>query len=209
MFASLIYAYGVFWLAVISPGPDFAVTVQTSVQLGRRAGYFCALGVALANAFHLSYITLGLGSLILHSPVAYRAIQVVAALYLIYLGVSAIRAKPTPETALEAGLDLSAPKASSRQNPFVRGFLINLANPKAIIFWMSYLSLVFSDPVPGLLRFGFMGLLVLSVFVWFSVVAYLLSQRVVRRSFLQKERIFNVAMGVLLAGLGLKVLMQI
>ena len=95
-------------LAVISPGPDFAMVTRNSLTLSRRAGVLTALGIGLGVLVHLTYTLLGVGLLIEQSLWLFNAIKLVGAAYLIYLGVTMLRAKPGVAPA-----DGAAPPASS------------------------------------------------------------------------------------------------
>lgn len=206
MFVSLIYAYGVFWLAAISPGPDFAVTVKNSVLHGRKAGLLCALGVALANGFHILYISAGVGALLSNYPEVYKGLQIAAAFYLAYLGLSAIRSSLKNKTSADQITKNESQKPVSTLMPFREGLFVNLVNPKAIIFWISYFSLVINQNLPKYVHVLFTSLLVVSLLFWFSIVALSLSEEKVRLAFLKRENAFNILMGSLLILLGLKVL---
>ena len=82
-------------LAVISPGPDFAMVTRNSLMLSRRAGMLTALGIGLGVLVHVTYTLVGVGLLIQQSLWLFNAIKLVGAVYLIYLGVKMLRAKPS------------------------------------------------------------------------------------------------------------------
>ena len=81
-------------LAVASPGPDFAVVVRESVTHGRRAGTWTAMGVGTAIFLHVGYSLLGIGLIVSQSIVLFNALKWLAAAYLLYIGIKALRAKP-------------------------------------------------------------------------------------------------------------------
>ena len=87
-------------LAVASPGPDFAVVVRESVTHGRRAGMFTAFGVGTAIFVHVGYSLLGIGIIVSQSIVLFNALKWLAAAYLLYIGIKALRAKPADPAAL-------------------------------------------------------------------------------------------------------------
>ena len=89
-------------LAVASPGPDFAVVVRESVTHGRRAGMFTAFGVGTAIFVHVGYSLLGIGIIVSQSIVLFNALKWLAAAYLLYIGIKALRAKPADPAALAA-----------------------------------------------------------------------------------------------------------
>lgn len=106
-------------LAVISPGPDFAMVTRNSLTLSRRAGVLTALGIGLGVLVHLTYTLLGVGLLIEQSLWLFNAIKLVGAAYLIYLGVTMLRTKPGVAPA-----DGAAPPASD-WSALRTGFLTN------------------------------------------------------------------------------------
>ncbi len=201
MLLTLIPAYGLFLLAVMSPGPDFIMTVQNSVRHGVRAGVATALGIALANLIHITYVHIGIGALIAHSLLAFSILKLCAAAYLIYLGSKAIRSKPAAPQAAEAS---QAPTPAPR-SALLQGFITNALNPKAAIFWLSYLTIVVDPVMPAPVLWGFVTLLLVSAFAWFSLVAYFLSRQKIRQQFLRCGHWFDRAMGAVLIALGIKV----
>lgn len=202
MLLTLISAYGLFLLAVMSPGPDFVMTVQNSVRHGARAGVATALGIALANLIHIAYVHVGIGALIAHSLLAFSILKLAAAAYLIYLGAKALRSR-----AGATDINLATPGATTTSfaAAFGQGFITNALNPKAAIFWLSYLTIVIDPAMPGALLGGFIALLLVSAFVWFSLVAYFLTRQPIRQQFIRCGHWFDRVMGALLVGLGIKV----
>jgi RhtB (resistance to homoserine/threonine) family protein len=201
MFLTLVSAYVVFLLALMSPGPDFAVIVRNGVKYGSRAGMFTALGIALGNLFYTVLINIGIGALIAHSVVAFNVLKVFAAGYLIYIGVRAVRSQPYKVNDVGgAALDRLGDKAA-----FMQGLITNALNPKAAMFWLSYFSLVVDPKMPASVLWCFVAVLITSAFVWFSTVAWCLSREKVRRQFLRMGHWFDRVMGATLIALGVKV----
>lgn len=202
MFLTLIPAYGLFLLAVMSPGPDFIMTVQNSVRHGARAGMATAFGIALANLIHIAYVHIGIGALIAHSLLAFSILKLLAAAYLIYLGAKALCSRAG---AADISLGDGKAQAASLPSAFGQGFITNALNPKAAIFWLSYLTIVVDPAMPTATLWGFIALLLVSAFVWFSLVAYFLTRQRIRQQFIRCGHWFDRAMGALLVGLGIKV----
>src|SRR3990167_718389 len=109
-------------LAVASPGPDFAIVVRESVAHGRRAGIFSAIGVGCGIFIHVAYSLLGIGLIGSQSIVLFNALRWLAALYLLYIGIRALRPKPgrPDEAELSLGAGVRSPRAA-----FVAGFVTN------------------------------------------------------------------------------------
>lgn len=199
MLFTLLSAYAVFLVAVMSPGPDFAITVQSSVRYGRRAGVLTALGITCGNFVQIALVNVGLGALLARSVMAFTVLKFVAAAYLAYIGFKALRSKP-------ANPDSAAPvEGVPDTQAFRRGFIANIANPKATLFWLSFFTLVVTPGMPPPVLWGFVGLLAVSVFAWFSLVSFIMSQPAVRRKFLRLGHWFDRATGAVLIALGLRV----
>lgn len=205
MLAPLVHAYGVFLLALVSPGPDFAVTVKNSLTRGRRAGLLCAAGVTLANSLHILVANLGVGAVIASFPHVYTALVWAAAVYLGYLGLRLLLSK---RTAPPSGPLQEPPyrgKESALRSPLLEGFLVNVLNAKAILFWVSFFALVLREALPALVRAGFIAAMILTLLGWFSFVAQALSRPRARRFFFEHELGFNRIMGLVLIALAIRV----
>lgn len=89
-------------LAVVSPGPDFAVAVRQAVQHGRQAGLISAVGFGLGMLVHVVYTLIGLAALLRTVPAAMRAAQLVGAAYLAWLAIHFMRSAPPAGDPLDA-----------------------------------------------------------------------------------------------------------
>ncbi|MEU2790817.1 LysE family translocator [Streptomyces sp. NPDC007100] len=149
MFSSLLGFTAVAVLLTVSPGPDFAVVLRTSLNSGRRAALCSALGIA-AGCFVWGLAgAVGLTAMLSASQAAYDALRVAGALYLMWLGFRALRG--ARRRSPEAGRDASGPAAAGaaahgpeadRQSPlraFRTGLLTNVLNPKVGVVYMSLL----------------------------------------------------------------------
>ncbi len=190
-------------LAVASPGPDFAVVVRESVANGRRAGTWTALGVGCAIFLHVTYSLLGIGLIVSQSIVLFSALKWLAAAYLVYIGIKALRAQPAAAGG-EQEL-LIEPVQRSARGAFVSGFVTNGLNPKATLFFLSLFTVVINPHTPLWVQAGYGVYLAAATAMWFCMVAWLFSQERVRAGFSRMGHWFDRAMGVVLIGLGVKV----
>ncbi len=188
-------------LAVASPGPDFAIVVRESVAHGRRAGTWTALGVGAGIFVHVAYSLLGIGLIVSQSIVLFNALKWLAAAYLFYIGIKALRAKPAAEGALEVAVDDTVRSARSA---FVTGFVTNGLNPKATLFFLSLFTVVINPHTPLSVQAGYGVYLAFATAIWFCLVALLFSQRRVRAGFARMGHWFDRLMGVVLVALGFK-----
>jgi threonine efflux protein len=157
-------------MALISPGPDFTVVTRLSIVAGRRSGLFAAAGVATAISLYVLVCALGLSLVIAALPGLSRALAVVGSAYLAWLGIQCLRSK--------GQLPQAAPPVHGGK-AFVTGFLTNLLNPKAMLYFGSVLSQVLT-PGQSLSHTAILWLLLVTEsFLWFALVASLFStQRV-------------------------------
>jgi len=190
-------------LAVISPGPDFVITVRNSLCYSRRAGIFTSLGISTALCIHLFYCAAGIGYIISTSFVLFSILKVLGAGYLIYLGVSSFMAKGSRIDLAEerTGTDLTRLKA------FRMGFLTNVLNPKATLFLLSLFTLVIGNFTPVYIILTISAIIILTAFIWFTIVSIFLAQQNVRRVFLKYERAINRTLGGFLVFLGVKIIL--
>lgn len=198
----LIIITSVHLLAAASPGPDFVLVSQQTLSNGKRAGLLCSLGIALGLSVHILYSAFGLAAVIANSASAIWVIKLLGGSYLIYLGVSGLRARArNTETVVTDGVD-----DQSDLKTIGLGFLCNALNPKAPIYFISLFTIVLSENTPAqhLLIYG-LWMMVLQ-FAWFSFLTILLSRPMVMDRFQALGHwIDRVAGGAMLL-LGIKVL---
>ncbi|HYS13249.1 MAG TPA: LysE family translocator [Burkholderiaceae bacterium] len=120
------------FILAVTPGPGVFYIVTRSVMQGRRHGFASVLGVALGNLGNAVGASIGLAALFAISTVAFTAVKYAGALYLIYLGIQALRAPP-------AQIAASKPAPAPLSSIFRDGFVVALLNPKTAIFFAAFL----------------------------------------------------------------------
>lgn len=121
-------------LVALAPGPDNLMVLSLGMSRGRRAGVAFGLGCALGCLDHTLLAALGVSALIAASPAAFIALKVAGGLYLVWIGVQAIR-HARPVGAPAAGP--ASPETPARL--FARGLVANAINPKVILFFLAFL----------------------------------------------------------------------
>jgi threonine/homoserine/homoserine lactone efflux protein len=158
-------------LVVVSPGPaTFLLLKNTPVQ-GRRAGLLNTAGIVAAVLSHAALSLLGVSALILASPTGFTILKLLAAAYLCYLGIVALR-ETWRGSDFSARLDMRAGhKSVSAVGAFAEGWFTNILNPKPSMFYLSVFP-QFLDPSGNLLLQGLAlaGLHAGISAAWFSVV---------------------------------------
>lgn len=185
-------------LAVISPGPDFAMVSRNSLLLSRRAGVLTALGIGLGVWVHVAYTLLGVGLVIQQSLRLYAALKILGALYLVYLGVKMLRSRGESAPAS----DDSSPLAISDAAALRTGFLTNALNPKCTVFVVSLFLQVVQPATPLAQRIAYGAFVSATHVLWFALVALLFSQGSIRAGLLRWRTWIDRAFGALLVGFG-------
>lgn len=185
------------FLAVASPGPAFLVCVRASLQGGRHEGVLTGLGLAVMAGLWTLAALLGLDTLFTLFPVAYKVLKIAGALLVLFIAVQTWRGATT---AIE-----TTPSVSSRR-AFLQGFLMNLGNPKSILFAAGVLLVIFP---PGL-SWAEMSLITTNQIILeaavYAVLATLMSRDTVRTRYLALKPSLTRAMALVLGGLGLRLL---
>ncbi len=204
MLEAFLIVTTVHMLGLISPGPDFAMIVRNSLVYSRRTGMFTALGIALGIGVHVAYSILGIGLIVSKSIVLFSLLKTLGALYLLYLAYHMLKSKPatTEELAVFTKPDIAPLKALKI------GFLTNIFNPKATLFFFAMFSQVI-DPATGLfLKLGFGVEMIILTFLWFAFVANVLTISAIKQQYQRFTHIIDRTMGGVLAFLGIKILLS-
>lgn len=190
-------------LALMSPGPDFAVVSRQTLAHGRAAGVTSAAGIAVGIALHLSYALFGLGFLLLQWPWLSDVLRYAGAAFLIWMGVNALRSQPMPQAAGSSEHGRAAGRAD-----FAAGLLTNLLNPKATMYFVAVCSALTTTAASLATKLALGAWILASTFGWFALVACTLGHPSVRTRLLQKAHWIDRVMGALLLGLGLWMLLR-
>lgn len=193
----------VHFLAVASPGPDFAIIVKQSITRGRQHALMTSVGIGCGILLHVTYSLIGIGLLIANSPSLFNALTYVAAAYLFYIGVQGLRAKASIGAQAESNRN-GAPQSLGKA--FLTGFLVNGLNVKATLFFVSLFSLVISTSTPIVVQSIYGIYMAVATAAWFSFLSYILTVERVRATLLAKGYIFDRVMGVVLITLAISIL---
>jgi RhtB (resistance to homoserine/threonine) family protein len=188
-------------LAVMAPGPDFAIVVRQSLHHGRRAGILTAIGIGSAITLHVTYSMLGISLLVRSSAVAFDVLKFGGAAYLFWIGVKSLRA-PRPGAA-EAG---TAPARITGRSAWAAGFATNALNPKATLFFIAAFAVLVSPHTPRLIRAGYGAWISLTTMAWFTFVALVFDHERIRGPFLRHRHWIDRALGAIFIAFSLSLL---
>lgn len=137
MFDYTLAHWGAFLIAAVllnlSPGPDIAFILAQTARNGQRSGFAAMFGIWSGTFFHVLLAAIGLSALLATSATAFTIVKWIGAVYLIWLGVQAIRsdgASYSPNTEV---------KRLSNIKIFQQGALVATLNPKVAIFFLAFL----------------------------------------------------------------------
>ena len=186
-------------LAVVSPGPDFAVVLRQSLGYGRRVAIWTSVGIGTAILLHVTYSLLGIGLLIRKSAEWFYWLKIAGAVYIGWLGVQALRARRGDAGATPAHeRDLPTGQAA-----FLTGFLTNALNPKATLFFIALFATVISNQTPRSIQAGYGLWMSVTTIGWFCLVSVLFTRDNVRRTFAKHGHWVSRLLGVVLIGFAL------
>jgi homoserine/homoserine lactone efflux protein len=132
------------WVISLSPGAGAIASMSSGLQFGFLWGYWNVIGLQIALAAQIFIVAAGVGAVLTTSALAFNLIKWFGVAYLIYLAIKQWQQKPTEiKTAQEAGHQVHP------LSMILKGFLVNISNPKAIVFMLAVLP-QFLDPTKAL-----------------------------------------------------------
>ncbi len=127
----------------ITPGADTLLVIKNALRNGRNAGWATMLGILSGTLVHAVLSAIGLSIILMQSALAFQAVKILGAGYLVWLGVQAIRTSRDPVG------DVMSRSGTSFRSSFREGLVTNVLNPKVAIFYLAFLPQFISpgDPV--------------------------------------------------------------
>ena len=122
----MIYAALAHLFAVMSPGPDTAIIIREVSLNKRRGGLFCAFGIGVGILIHCYLAIFGISTLLVSNNIAGDLISMFGSFYLIFIGISSFKSESQ-----------TSKKSKLMSSSFINGFITNIFNIKAFIFFIS------------------------------------------------------------------------
>lgn len=182
--------------ALVSPGPALLLALRTTLRAGTRAGIATGAGLGLMAAAWTGVALLGLDAVLAAFPFAYVAMKILGAGYLLYLAWGMWRDARTP---VQGG---TVPGGQA----FLNGLLVNIGNPKAVLFASAVLIVIFPpglSPTEKMLVVANHFVVELAAYVIFALV---LSTRPAREGYLALKPLFDRLAAGVLGLLGLRLI---
>jgi len=199
-FVALLGLALVHLLAVASPGPSTVLVIQTAAVAGRRGGLLAALAMMVGALLWATAALYGLQALFARFDWLYLAFRTGGAVYLVYLAIMLWRhaRDPLPEIATGASVHLSGWRV------FLRALLLQLSNPKIMVFFGSIFLSVLPQHLPAWIDGTVLAIVAFNEFTWFALLALLFSGGPARAFYRRAKFWLDRIMGGALALLGLR-----
>ena len=199
---SLFAFWGAFGLALASPGPNFAVLLSTGLREGRAQSLRVAVGFGIGEAVWGSAAVFGVAALIAAHPALGTVLRVLGGAYLVWLGLGVLRSALRPAEPI----DVVAQPDRRAAHGVMRGLGLMLLNGKAGVFWLSLTSLILGANAPPWIGLSaIMGAVLMSL-AWHATLAIAFSGGTATRAYLRLRRWIESMLGVVLTGLGLRLI---
>ncbi len=188
------------------PGPATLYAAAQTLARGRKAGLLAAVGLHVGGYVHVAATAFGLSALLALVPGAYFAIKIGGAIYLVWLGITVVRA------GNGEAMGASSKGEAGRVSTLSQSIIVEILNPKAALFFLAFLP-QFVDPAAALSvssQIFILGFVTLLAFTSADVVAVLLASLVVTklRNTGPVQRLFRWIAGCVLVGLGARLAME-
>lgn len=199
-FDTLIAFFGIAVLLSLTPGPDNLFVLMQSAIWGRKAGFLVVLGLCTGLLGHTAAVAVGLAAVFAASPTAFTVLKLAGAAYLLYLAWQILRA---PVSANEG----AKPAALRPGALYRRGIIMNLTNPKVLLFFFAFLP-QFTRPGAGPMAWQIVELgavFMVATLLIFGAIAFFSGAfgQMLQRS-VTAQRWLNRLAGVVFIGLALR-----
>jgi len=155
-------------IVAVVPGPDNLFVLAQSATFGRKAGLRVILGLCTGIGIQVALLVAGVSAIIVNSPVAFFVLQCCGATYLLYLAFRSFQVRAS-------AVKVSGAVSLSPKQQYTRGVIMNLTNPKAVLFLLAFLPPAVdmkSSMAPALQMVCLGALFIFSVLIVFGAIAF-------------------------------------
>lgn len=198
----LLFVASISFLGMVSPGPDFFFVLKGSLSYSRKTALWICFGIVMGIFTHMFYCVAGIAVLITATPWLYTLLRYAGAGYLIYLGIKSLFAKGSGINYVENTqrlADISYKKA------FLQGYLCNLLNPKATLFFLAIFTQVLSIDSTLVDKLFVAFVIWIEAVLWWPCVVFVFQSQAVQRRYLKMQLLIDKSLGLILIALGIKV----
>ncbi len=161
-------------LLFATPGPDMSLFLSRTIGSGRAAGIASAIGANVGCVVHTLLAVFGISALIAASQTGFLILKIVGAGYLLWLALDAIRHGSSLNVSTKNGTHTGVGRS------FIMGIMVNLTNPKVVIFFITFLPQFITAGDPFIRqKLLFFGLYFVALSVPLSIATILVADRLV------------------------------
>jgi len=186
-------------IAVIVPGPNFFITIQSSISKNDYSAFFVVLGIVIGTFIWAVLSLYGLALLLKNAPNLYMAFKIIGGIYLIYLGIKLILNK---EDVKE--IELKKEEISSYTKSFFVGVFTNLSNPKTAMFITSLFATITTSKTTSMQMMFLIFLILLISTIWYSFVAFIFKKEYFREFYIKFKKLIEYISGSIFIFFGIK-----
>ena len=179
-------------VVALAPGPDNLFVLAQSATHGARAGFCVICGLCTGLLVQTTLLAAGVSALIVASPYAFFVMQCLGACYLLFLAYKSFQVRagtvvsdttaasterhPEPQSGEGSSPEVSLPATLSGKKLYLRGIVMNLTNPKAVLFALSFIppAVNLNRPMHPTVQIGILGAeFIVATFIVFGSIAVL------------------------------------
>jgi threonine/homoserine/homoserine lactone efflux protein len=191
-------------LGVMSPGPDFFLIVKQSLCQGRKISLLTSMGIGTGVIVHIFFCIFGLGIIISKSDIIFNLIIIAGALYIIYMGIQSVLISVSL-----IPIDYNVNEKYNSYTAFGKGFLTNILNPKATLFFLSIYTIIINNNPSTYIQLAYGLWMAIATAAWFCFLSIVLTNhKITKKIELFGPKIQKI-MGIVLLIIGFKILITI
>ncbi|EYU16206.1 LysE family transporter [Photorhabdus aegyptia] len=188
-------------LGMLSPGPDFFLVVKNAIRYQRSAAMMTVMGLIAAIACHMVYCVAGLAIVITTTPWLFNLMKYAGAAYLIWIGINSLFSRGGNTLTLDA----QPRQIITFKKAFMQGFLCNLLNPKATLFFLAIFTQLLNINSSVGEKLWYASIIWGLAVIYWPLLVILIQSAPVRRGLAKTQKVIDKLLGIVLIGLGVKV----
>ncbi|MBS9432357.1 LysE family transporter [Photorhabdus hainanensis] len=188
-------------LGMLSPGPDFFLVVKNAIRYQRSAAMMTVMGLIAAIACHMVYCVAGLAIVITTTPWLFNLMKYAGAAYLIWIGINSLFSRGGNTLTL----DDQPRQIVTFKKAFMQGFLCNLLNPKATLFFLAIFTQLLNVNSGVGEKLWYASIIWGLAVIYWPLLVILIQSAPVRRGLAKTQKVIDKLLGIVLIGLGVKV----
>jgi len=201
MLETSLFVAAIATLGMLSPGPDFFLVIKNAARYQRKAAMMTSAGVVCGVATHMSYCVAGLAVVITTTPWLFTLLKYAGAVYLIGVGIQSLLSRDGGKLNT-THLPL---QAVSLRSAFLQGYLCNLLNPKATLFFIAVFTQVLQVQSGVGEKLWYAAIIWGLALIWWPLLVVLMQSGPVRRGLAKTQKRVDKLLGGALIALGIKV----